>query len=127
MSESWLQSWLNNLNLSEYHQTLAKCGYASPESLAFIVDRDQLKAIGVTKMGHLSRLFRAIEKLRGDAGGGSDTSHRGDAGGESDTIHKLSTSSLPPEISTSVSLPPENSSSSQDSILKGETSQSAVE
>lgn len=73
MSDSyWLQSWLGSLNLSEYVDVLSRHGYASPGSLASIVDRDQLKAIGVVKMGHLSRLFRAIEKLQSDEEGGED-------------------------------------------------------
>lgn len=34
-----------------------------------ILGREQLKKIGVTKMGHVNRLIRAIEKLRsGDEG-----------------------------------------------------------
>lgn len=64
MSESWLQSWLVGLNLSEYLDPLSQHGYTTAKGLASIVERDQLKAIGVTKMGHLNRLFRAIEKLR---------------------------------------------------------------
>lgn len=69
MSESWLRLWLEGLNLAEYLDVLGQHGYSSPNSLASIVERDQLKAIGVTKMGHLSRLFRAIEKLRSDGEG----------------------------------------------------------
>ena len=72
MSEGWLQSWLVGLNLSEYLDTLSQRGYTSPKVLASIVERDQLKAIGVTKMGHLNRLFRAIEKLRSDGDGVED-------------------------------------------------------
>lgn len=68
MSESWLQSWLDGLNLAEYLDLLSQHGYSSPKALASIVEREQLKAMGVTKMGHLSRLFRAIEKLRSDGG-----------------------------------------------------------
>lgn len=65
---SWLQGWLSNLSLAEYVDTLSHHGYTSAESLASILERDQLKAIGITKMGHVNRLFRAIEKLRGEAG-----------------------------------------------------------
>lgn len=72
MSVSWLQSWLDGLSLAEYLDTLAQHGYTSSKNLASIVERDQLRAIGVTKMGHLSRLFRAIEKLRSEGEGSEE-------------------------------------------------------
>ena len=71
MSEQWLYSWLHDLNLAEYVDCLSQHGCVSPKTLASIVERDQLKAIGVTKMGHISRLLRAIEKLREDSEEGS--------------------------------------------------------
>ena len=77
MSESWLQDWLGHLNLPEYLELLSQHGYLSPNQLTTIVSRDQLKVIGVTKMGHLSRLIRAIEKLRSDMGGGSSSEDMG--------------------------------------------------
>jgi hypothetical protein len=72
MSENWLQSWLDGLNLAEYLDTLTKHGYTSPKNLSSILERERLKTIGVTKMGHLNRLFRAIEKLRSDREGVQD-------------------------------------------------------
>ena len=88
MSESWLQGWLTNLNLPEYQETFSRYGYHSAEGLAML-DREQLKAIGITKMGHLSRLLRAIEKIRSDSAGG---------GVEGDEANPSSTSSpLPVE------------------------------
>ena len=68
MAENWLLSWLTGLNLTEYHETFTHSGYVSPGLMGSIMDRDQLKAIGVVKMGHISRLLRAIEKLRNDEG-----------------------------------------------------------
>ena len=62
MSE--LQSWLVDLNLAEYWDVLYSRGYSSPNDLVSIADREQLKALGVTKVGHLTRLYRAIEKLK---------------------------------------------------------------
>ncbi len=79
--EKDLLSWLTNLNLSEYHVTLTSNGYLSPKQLVSIKDRDHLKAIGVVKMGHVSRLLRAIEKFRSDGGGGGGS---GDDGGDED-------------------------------------------
>lgn len=69
--EDWLHQWLTTLNLSEYQATFIQYGLNVPERLKSVVDREQLKAIGVTKMGHLNRLFRAIEKLKSDSFEGS--------------------------------------------------------
>ncbi len=77
MSESWLQTWLVGLNLAEYEDVLQSHGYTSPKNLASILERDQLKAMGVTKVGHLTRLFRAIQKLRSDGVGGEGSAEDG--------------------------------------------------
>ena len=63
--EDWLLSWLANLNLTEYYSVFNQLGLHAPDLLAnSTLDRDQLKNIGVTKMGHMNRLIRAIDKLR---------------------------------------------------------------
>lgn len=93
---SWLQSWLSNLNLAEYEDTLSQRGYTSPESLASIVEREQLKAIGVTKMGHLSRLFRAIEKVRSDMGTGGE-------GEKAAALENSEVNSMPPRVTATLS------------------------
>ena len=62
--------WLNHLNLAEYHQLLVARGLVSRELLAQSVrECDQLTAIGINKMGHRNRLYRAIEKLREEGTG----------------------------------------------------------
>ena len=66
----WLLTWLTNLNLQEYHTVLAKNGLHTPDLLATsVMNGEQLKAIGITKMGHMNRLIRAIEKLRTEGNG----------------------------------------------------------
>ena len=69
MDNEWLVSWLTDLSLSEYIATFERAGYLTPEQCASIRDREQLKSIGVTKIGHLNRLFRAVEKLGSDLRG----------------------------------------------------------
>ena len=90
MSERWLQTWLEGLSLAEYKDTLHSHGYTSPEGLASILDRDQLKGMGVTKMGHLTRLFRAIQKLRTDGVEGGSA--------EDSPVPSLSNSVQPPPL-----------------------------
>lgn len=48
----------------------ARAGYTTPELCATIRDREELKSIGVGKLGHLNRLCRAIEKLGSEINGG---------------------------------------------------------
>ena len=69
MDSEWLASWLSELSLTEYTATFEGAGYTSPELCATITDKEQLKSIGVTKVGHLNRLFRAVEKLGSDLRG----------------------------------------------------------
>ena len=78
-ADNWLLSWLTNLNLTEYQETFHQRGYLTPHQVSSIVERDQLKALGVNKMGHVNRLFRAIEKLRDD---GIDGESRGGGAGQ---------------------------------------------
>ena len=70
MDTTWLSSWLTELNLSEYIDTFEKAGYTTPELCTTITSKEELKIIGVTKLGHLNRLFRAVEKLGGEQNGG---------------------------------------------------------
>ncbi len=67
-SMSELQSWLVDLNLAEYGDILCSHGYSSPSDLVSIADKEHLKSLGVTKVGHLTRLYRAIEKLKTGSG-----------------------------------------------------------
>ncbi len=65
-----LLEWLTGLSLSEYHAVLVENGLHSTRLLArTVLNADQLSAIGITKIGHRNRLFRAIEKLRGEETG----------------------------------------------------------
>ena len=70
MDMAWLSTWLTDLNLSEYAIVFANAGYTTPEQCATIRDREELKTIGVSKLGHLNRLCRAIEKLGSEINGG---------------------------------------------------------
>ena len=62
MSDSWLYAWLQELNLSEYLTVFSEHQLTTHAQLAQMT-KDQLKAIGITKLGHLNRLCKAIEKL----------------------------------------------------------------
>ena len=70
MDTAWLEIWLTELSLSEYVGVFANAGYTTPEQCATIRDKDKLKSIGVSKLGHLNRLIRAIEKLGSEVNGG---------------------------------------------------------
>ena len=70
MATAWLNTWLTDLSLSDYVVVFAKAGYTTPEQCATIRDREKLKSIGVSKLGHLNRLYRAIEKLGSEINGG---------------------------------------------------------
>ena len=90
--------------------TFANAGYTTPEQCATIRDRDALKHIGVSKLGHLTRLIRAIEKLGSEingreVGGGGDSStlplsnsvHDGDVvGGRSVALHQSKSATMTP-------------------------------
>ena len=98
-----MQSWLANLNLAEYGDLLYNQGYVSPEQLATISGKDQLKALGVTKMGHLSRLVRAIEKLKSDLVGGLEdtlTNNKNSAQQQSLSAQELDSTRLDSELWT---------------------------
>lgn len=68
-----LAIWLHALNLSEYVSLLTEKGYDTPEKCSSISDKDALRSLGVSKLGHVNRLFRAIEKLRGGMSANSAT------------------------------------------------------
>ncbi len=68
MDEDWLSTWLENLNLSEYLSNFVNFGYNSSELCCTILAKHELNLIGVCKVGHVNRLFRALEKLRAEAG-----------------------------------------------------------
>ena len=64
----------------------ANAGYTTPEQCATIRDREALKSIGVSKLGHLNRLYRAIEKLGSEINGGGGGGGRGGIDGSSMTL-----------------------------------------
>ena len=64
MAES-LTTWLQNLNLSEYQSTFTDSGYNTCDQ-CLSISKEDLRRIGITKVGHVNRLFRAIEKLRSE-------------------------------------------------------------
>ena len=70
-SEETLSTWLEAIHLQEYVPTLLSQGYDTIHKCTAIQDKQALKDLGVTKAGHLNRLFRAIEKLRGESSGSS--------------------------------------------------------
>ena len=63
MSDSWLSTWLQELNLLDYYTILSDNGLQNKHILAH-TNKHQLKEIGITKLGHLNRLCKAVEKLR---------------------------------------------------------------
>ncbi len=65
-NDGGIESWLEAINLQEYVPILIDQGYDTLQKCATIVDKTALKELGVTKVGHLNRLLRAIEKLRGE-------------------------------------------------------------
>ncbi len=68
-SDDSIGSWLEAIHLHEYVPLLISQGYSTLDKCATIRDKTALKELGVTKVGHLNRLFRAIEKLRGEESG----------------------------------------------------------
>ncbi len=68
-SDDSIEPWLEAINLHEYVPSLISQGYNTLDKCATIRDKTALKELGVTKVGHLNRLFRAIEKLRGEDSG----------------------------------------------------------
>ena len=66
MDPDWVATWLHNLNLAEYRDNFCSNGYTTYELCSQITEKEELKRIGVLKVGHVNRLFRAVEKLRSD-------------------------------------------------------------
>lgn len=96
MESNWLSSWLENLSLSEYTATFADKGYSSPHLIATIRDKDDLKRIGVTKIGHLNRIYRAVEKLKSEHGGGRGEGNNEEKDGPKKVVvTSLSSSGIP--------------------------------
>jgi len=61
-----VSSWLSAIHLQEYVPILNRLGYDTLDKCASIKSKDALRGMGVTKVGHLNRLYRAVEKLRGE-------------------------------------------------------------
>ncbi|XP_019855675.1 PREDICTED: arf-GAP with Rho-GAP domain, ANK repeat and PH domain-containing protein 1-like isoform X2 [Amphimedon queenslandica] len=62
-SSSWFESWLRDLSLDEYSPLLSQHNLNTPSALNGVT-REHLKAIGITKLGHLNRLLKAIQLLK---------------------------------------------------------------
>ena len=58
----WLAKWLYSLNLSEYLDNFTGSGLVTSDQIQDI-DKTSLKSIGITKLGHVTRLVKAAEKL----------------------------------------------------------------
>ena len=58
----WLAEWLETLNLSEYLTIFTSNGLTTQEQMHGI-DKPKLNSIGITKLGHVTRLVKAAEKL----------------------------------------------------------------
>lgn len=60
----WLVEWLQELNLSEYLTNFEAAELTTREQIA-AVEQPVLEIIGITKIGHINRLQKATESLRG--------------------------------------------------------------
>ena len=59
MSSGGFSEWLKSLSLSEYEEVLHQRGYTAPHQLIGIT-QEQLKEIGVVKLGHIKRILKNI-------------------------------------------------------------------
>ena len=62
---NWFETWLQDLSLTEYIPQLEGNNLTTPTALSSVT-KDQLKSIGIVKLGHLNRLCKAIERLKDD-------------------------------------------------------------
>lgn len=62
--EESIRTWLEAVHLQDYVPVLISQGYDTLNKCATIRGKQALKDMGVTKVGHLNRLLRAIEKLQ---------------------------------------------------------------
>ena len=99
MSSSWLEEWLQELNLMDYHELLVNNKLTSVDSLVKL-DKSQLKEYGVTKPGHLNRLHKAILKLNGEDTSTSDLIGTTNTNNPSSSLPPLLTSNGAPPIPT---------------------------
>ena len=66
MDPDWVVTWLRELNLSEYQDNFCNNGYRTHEE-CLEIEKEDLKRIDIVKVGHVNRLYRAVEKLRSDS------------------------------------------------------------
>ena len=60
----WLAEWLQELNLTDYLANFETAGLTTMEQIAAL-EQPILESIGITKIGHINRLQKAVESLRG--------------------------------------------------------------
>ena len=90
-------AWLEKLGLAEYTEKFLAAGYSSLQQCVFL-SKAELSTIGIGKVGHVNRLFKDLERLKGN--------------GEVDTPSPPRSSSTspqpPPVVNTGVppSIPP---------------------
>ena len=58
-------AWLDKLGLKEYTEKFLFAGYSSLQQCVSLSKADLL-AIGITKLGHVNRLFRDLQKMKGE-------------------------------------------------------------
>ena len=56
--------WLREIKLSQYYDTLINNGYDCMEFIRDITDVSDLKDIGITRIAHQKRIFKAIQNLQ---------------------------------------------------------------
>ena len=58
-------TWLDKLGIPEYTDRFLSAGYTSVQQCVTL-SKDDLSDIGITKMGHVCRLFRDLERMKSD-------------------------------------------------------------
>eukprot|EP01084_Bolivina_argentea_P269406 457861_1 len=58
-----VKSWLESLNLIEYHDKFVSEGYESISDILLIESEDDLKLIGIDKAGHRKRILKSIDNI----------------------------------------------------------------
>lgn len=65
MAECDIAAWLNKLGLNEYTEKFLFAGYSSLQQCVSLSKAD-LSAIGITKLGHVNRLFRDLQRMKAE-------------------------------------------------------------
>ena len=59
-------AWLEKLGLAEYTENFLAAGYSSLQQCVFL-SKAELLTIGIAKVGHVNRLFKDLERMKGNS------------------------------------------------------------